>query len=89
MARVAGDRRLVKEIRESEAWDDELVEAIERLKEGAPRALSKGLEEWNTEDGLILYQGKVYVPKDEELRRRVVQLHHDTLPAGHPGRWKT
>ena len=86
---MEGDKRLVQEIRQSDAWDEELVDAIERLKEGVPRALSKGLEEWNTEDGLILYQGKVYVPKDVDLRRRVVALHHDTLPAGHPGRWKT
>lgn len=76
-------------MRQSTAYDEELVEAIERLKGGAPRALRKGLEEWNTEDGLILYCGKVYVPKDNDLRRRIAELHHDSLPTGHPGRWKT
>ena len=89
MTRVEGDEELVKEIRESRAWDEELVQAIECIKGGAPRALRKGLEEWNTEQGLVLFRRKVYVPKDLELRRRIVQLHHDTLPAGHPGRWKT
>ena len=85
MTRIEGDVDLVKEIRCSEAWDEELKQAIEHLKNGAPRALRKGLEELNMEDGLILFWGKVYVPKDMELRCRVVQLHHNTLPAGHPG----
>ena len=65
--RIQGDRGLLKELRKSRAYDEELVEAIERVKSGAPRALKKGLEEWNTEDGLLLYRGKVYVPKDMEL----------------------
>ena len=86
---IEGDRELLQEMRRAKIYDDELVEAIEKIKSGAPRALRKGLEEWNTENGLILYRGKVYVPKDGELWRRVVELHHDSLPAGHPGRWKT
>ena len=87
--RIEGDRELLQEMRRAEVYDEELVEAIEKIKGGAPRALRKGLEEWNTENGLILFRGKVYVPKDGELRRRVVELHHDSLPTGHPGRWKT
>ena len=51
----------------AKTYDDKLVEVIEKVKGGAPRALRKGLEEWNTEDELILYQGKVYVPKDNNL----------------------
>ena len=87
--RIEGDRELLQEMRRAEVYDEELVEAIEKIKGGAPRALRKGLEEWNTENGLILFRGKVYVPKDGELRRWVVELHHDSLPTGHPGWWKT
>ena len=29
------------------------------------------------------------MPKDVQLRREVVKMHHDTPIAGHPGRWKT
>ena len=36
----------------------------------------------------MLKKGKVYVPKDEELRAEVIQLHHDVLAVGHGGRWK-
>ena len=37
----------------------------------------------------MLKEGKVYVPKDKELRAEVIQLHHDVLAVGHGGRWKT
>ena len=39
-------------------------------------------------EDLILKEGKIYVPKDEELRAEVIQLHHDIPAAGHGGRWK-
>ena len=29
------------------------------------------------------------MPKDEDLRRQIVQNHHDSTVAGHPDRWKT
>ena len=34
----------------------------------------------------MLKEGKVYIPKDEELRAEVIWLHHDMLAAGHEGR---
>jgi len=37
----------------------------------------------------VLKEGKVYVPKDEELRAEVIWLHHDVPVVGHGGRWKT
>jgi len=45
--------------------------------------------EWKIEGDLVLKERKVYMPKDEELRAEVIQLHHDVLAAGHGGRWKT
>ena len=37
----------------------------------------------------MLKEGKVYVPKDEELRMEIIQLHHDVLVARYGGKWKT
>ena len=45
-------------------------------------------EEWKIEGDLVLKEGKVYVPKDEELRAEVIQLHHDVPAVRHRGRWK-
>jgi len=41
------------------------------------------------EDGQVLYREKHYVPEGNELRLRLIQEHHDTALAGHPGRAKT
>ena len=45
-------------------------------------------EEWELEGDLVLKEGKVYVPKDEELRAEVIWLHHDVSAVGHKERWK-
>jgi len=42
--------------------------------------------EWKIKGELVLKEGKVYVPKDEELRTEVIRLHHDVPAAGHEGR---
>ena len=46
-------------------------------------------KEWQIEGDLVLKEGKVYVPKDEELRTEVIWLYHDILVVEHGGRWKT
>ena len=37
---------------------------------------------------MVLKEGKIYVPKDEELRVEIIRLHHDVPVAEHGGRWK-
>jgi len=46
-------------------------------------------EEWREENGLMLRDRKVHVPKDEKLKVEVIWLHHDMLVGGHGGQWKT
>jgi len=36
----------------------------------------------------MLKEGKVYVPKDEALRVKIIRLHHDMPMEGHGGQWK-
>uniref|UniRef100_A0A0W0F4H4 RNA-directed DNA polymerase n=1 Tax=Moniliophthora roreri TaxID=221103 RepID=A0A0W0F4H4_MONRR len=45
--------------------------------------------EWKQENGLLMFRGKIYVPKDKDLRHHIVEQHHDSHVAGHPGRFKT
>jgi hypothetical protein len=45
--------------------------------------------EWTEQEGLLMFRGKIYVPTDRNLCRRIVSQHHDTHIAGHAGRWKT
>jgi hypothetical protein len=45
--------------------------------------------EYAEQDGQGLYRGKRYVPEGNQLHLRLIQEHHDTALAGHPGRTKT
>ena len=83
------DEDLLKRIRTCSEKDAEVTEALAKVQELGPRLLKKGLEEWNTENGLLLFRGKVYVPNDPVLRKELVRRHHDVPAAGHPGRAKT
>jgi len=33
----------------------------------------------------MLKEGKIYIPKDEKLRVKVIRLHHDIPVGGHGG----
>ena len=41
---------------------------------------------WQIEKELVLKEGKVYILKDKELRKEIIQLHHDILEVEHRGR---
>ena len=56
------------------------------MKKAGVKVLQR--EEWQIEGDLVLKEGKVYVPKDVELRMEIIWLHHDVLVAGHGGRWE-
>jgi len=74
-------------IRRSEAKDDEVVKAVEEIKQAGVKVLRD--EKWREHEGLMLKERKVYVPKDEKLRAKIIRLHHDTPVGGHGGQWKT
>jgi transposase InsO family protein len=38
-----------------------------------------------SEEGLLCNNHQVYIPRSDNLRERVIQGHHDTVMAGHPG----
>ena len=37
----------------------------------------------------MLKEGKIYIPKDKELRVEIIRLHHNVPAVGHGGKWKT
>ena len=74
---------LLEKIRGSEAKDDEIVKAVEEMKQTGVKMLRD--EEWREKNGLMLRDEKVYVPKDEKLRVEVIWLHHDTPVEEHGG----
>jgi len=57
-----------------------VVKAVEELKKTGVKMLRD--EEWEIEDGVVLKEGRIYIP-ERELRGEVIQLHHDTPVEGH------
>ena len=78
---------ILEKIKKSEAKDDKVIKAVEEMKRAGVKMLRD--EEWRQEDGIMLKEGKVYVPKDEVLRVEVIRLHHNTPMGEHRGQWKT
>ena len=78
---------LLEKVRKSKVKDDEVVKAVEEMKQAGVKMLRD--EKWREADGIIYKEGKVYVSKDDILRAEIIRLHHNTPVEGHGGQWKT
>jgi hypothetical protein len=45
---------------------------LQKLIANRPHSTTKGLEQWNYKNGLILYKGLIYMPNNENLKCKVV-----------------
>ena len=77
------EEEIVKKIKEARDKDEEVINAVEEMKKAGIKMLRN--EEWQIEEGLVLKEERVYVPKYEKLRIEIIWLHHDTPIAGHGG----
>jgi len=81
------EEEIVKKIKKARDKNEEVIKAVEEMKKVEVKMLRN--EKWQVEQGLVLKEGRVYIPKDEKLRVEIIQLHHDMLIAGHGRQWKT
>ena len=77
---------ILEKIKKARSRDEDVVRIVEKIKKAKVKELQES--EWQIERKLVLKEGKVYVPKDDELRVEVIWLHHDVPAVGHGGRWK-
>ena len=77
------EEEIVKKIKEAKDKDEEVIKTVEEMKKAGVKMLRN--EEWQIEEGLVLKERRVYVPKDEKLRMEIIRLHHDIPIAGHGG----
>lgn len=47
--------------------------------------LERKLKEWTLDNGILKWNGRLYVPKKQDLQERIIQEHHNAITAGHPG----
>jgi RNase H-like domain found in reverse transcriptase/Reverse transcriptase (RNA-dependent DNA polymerase)/Integrase zinc binding domain len=77
-----------------QSLDDDFLTRI-RASSGAKdriveRALAGNEKSWQEhEDGVVTWQERIYVPRNKRLREDIIREHHDSVAAGHPGRYKT
>ena len=74
----------------ADAEDSNLIKRIQNSSDKVEKSVKNHILEkhhfWlETEEGLIMWKNRVYVPKDDELREDIIRLHHDPPIIGHPG----
>jgi len=84
------EQKILSDIRKGNQNGDQeepIAKAARELRSSANGTVH--FSEWSNIDGLLQFQGKIYVPRSPDLCRQIVTLCHDTQIAGYPGRWKT
>ena len=84
------EQDMLREIRQGNQrgeQEEPVAKAARELRQASSKTVCSA--EWSEEDGVLWFRGKIYVPRNSDLRRRIVLLCHDMKVAGHPRRWKT
>src|SRR3979490_909878 len=76
------------EIRGEEEYMMKRIRKAKNVEGKVRERVESGEKDWKEEEGIITWEGRIYVPKDKKLQQ-IIHLHHDTPTAGHPGRVKT
>ena len=66
---MIGEGDLRERIKKAQEGDEKVVKAVEELKKAGVKTLKD--EEWEIEDGVVLKEGRIYMP-EEELRGEVI-----------------
>ncbi|KAF8751562.1 hypothetical protein RHS01_08343 [Rhizoctonia solani] len=83
---------IVTEIREKLKDDPSLEPIIQFLTEdadNAPPSIRKAYRDYDWEEDLLWYRGKLVVPDSEFIKERLLKEFHDSPLAGHPGQQRT
>jgi len=77
------------EIQKASNVDNEIPDIKKNLDEGRKemKGIALGLCQWK--DGLLWYQGKIWISTDEGIRTTLIAKHHEPPQAGHGGTAKT
>ena len=77
---------IIEKIKKARSKNEEVVRVVEEMKKAEVKVVRE--DEWQIKGELVLKEGKVYVPKDKELRTEIIWLYHNVLIARYGGKWK-
>ncbi|QRW20379.1 Retrotransposable element Tf2 protein [Rhizoctonia solani] len=83
IASITPDQEINDLIGEAIYKDDCLKEILHKLQN------KEKVLDWEWREGLLWFQGKIFVPKDDTIRNLILESRHDALAAGHPGQART
>ena len=74
--------------------DQDIFNRIKKIHRNCDKSVLKALAQKETdweesEDGIMTWKGRIYIPIDKKLREEIVRQHHNVPTAGHPGQHKT
>jgi hypothetical protein len=50
-----------------------------------PQSVAQKFKDYSLQEGLLLYQGHIFIPDEPELKQEVVSHFHNSLATGHQG----
>src|SRR5436190_17176129 len=82
---------LIEQLKEAQQEDESLETLIHsvRRKEELLASVKKQYKRYEWKEDLLWYDGTIVVPDDPEIRKRILNIHHDSPIAGHQGRART
>ena len=79
------DLDLQSAVKSGQDNDPTAQDALQRLQDATDRPNKWTIEAGPENTRCLFYNGKMYVPDDLNLRRKIVVDHHDSEVAGYPG----
>ncbi|KAB5587886.1 Retrotransposable element Tf2 [Ceratobasidium theobromae] len=81
----------LEDVAERQGEDPSLEDIIMMVKKKPKlsRSVQKGYKDYEWEEGLLYYRGRIVIPEDQDLRNKLLWKHHDHPLAGHQGRART
>ncbi|ESK93075.1 pro-pol protein [Moniliophthora roreri MCA 2997] len=80
---------LQDKLKEQLGSDDFHKATLETLTTTGLPPIKSVLSDWEINDSLIWYKGRIYIPDDVTLQREIVWTIHEGQPFGHPGQFGT
>lgn len=84
------DTSLENLIEEKSAMDPEIKTIRENLEnKDLPLDTRKTLQDYYTVGKTVIWKDKILVPNNDEIKKKILESRHDSVLAGHPGRYRT
>ncbi|QRV96463.1 Retrotransposable element Tf2 protein [Ceratobasidium sp. AG-Ba] len=72
--------RLIQDAYIADEYSQKVIKALEE---------NEKVKNWEWDDGLLRYKGKIWIPNNKAVRKLVIESRHDNVAAGHPGQFRT